>query len=495
MLAAFAIVTLGVVSIFAELILESRNEVLRSAELKIENSRRVASRSIGQIVQSMDLSLQATINGLRIVEGRGLPDELVKSILFDNSAKASMFGAILVLGVDGQVKWDIRTPAPRSFSRAGRDYFDVHVDRDIGLFISKPFKSINRGVYSIALSRRLNGPNGEFRGVVVGTINIEFFRQFFEGLQLGQGSAMLMRTDGAILTRVPYREQDLGRTLTTSELLRRFPADRQGHFLGAGAIDGVQRLISFAQIDDYPLLVSVASATGGVLDPWWTRSRQLAATILALVLLELVLGVVLWRELAKRARAEAALRKLAADMETLAHVDKLTALPNRRHFDAAFERAWRRQRRDGGLLSLALIDVDHFKLFNDTFGHIEGDRALASIAHCISRCIRRPDDVAARYGGEEFALILPGTGFEGAVSVARHIQQCLAEAAIANPDDIGGDVTVSIGIAVFDPRISDIQTDEAVALADAALYIAKSKGRDRIEVRVTGDRLPAHDDA
>lgn len=165
---------------------------------------------------------------------------------------------------------------------------------------------------------------------------------------------------------------------------------------------------------------------------------------------------------------------------TQANQDGLTQLANRRCFDNLFSNEWSRARRDKTMLALLMIDVDHFKKFNDCYGHLAGDDCLRQIADQLRAAINRPGDMVARYGGEEFAVILPQTDAAGARLVAERLQQNLHKAAIAHQDNPPWQVvTVSIGVAVLAPH-RDMSCAELLQAADKALYTAKNTGRDRV---------------
>ncbi|WP_324617721.1 GGDEF domain-containing protein [Microvirga pudoricolor] len=169
------------------------------------------------------------------------------------------------------------------------------------------------------------------------------------------------------------------------------------------------------------------------------------------------------------------------DLARLAETDGLTGVANRLAFDSALDRAIRRARRTLTPLSLLLMDLDHFKLLNDSLGHPAGDEVLRRFGAILAAAARRPDDVAARYGGEEFALILPDTNAAGAAEVARHVSGMLAAAGIPHPRGLEGLVTVSIGIATALPDALP-EPSALVAQADAALYGAKRAGRNRFAI-------------
>ncbi|HEV2673470.1 MAG TPA: GGDEF domain-containing protein [Aliidongia sp.] len=170
--------------------------------------------------------------------------------------------------------------------------------------------------------------------------------------------------------------------------------------------------------------------------------------------------------------ANAALRDLAGR-------DGLTGLFNRRHLDAALAMEWLRAHRERVPISVLMIDVDHFKGFNDTYGHQEGDACLRRLAAVLVEATRRPADLAARYGGEEFLLCLPGTSSEGALEVAYKIRAAVRDMAIPHAASTQRVVTVSIGLAGMVPQDGET-SDELVAAADTGLYRAKSAGRDRV---------------
>lgn len=170
--------------------------------------------------------------------------------------------------------------------------------------------------------------------------------------------------------------------------------------------------------------------------------------------------------------------QLEAQLQKLSQQDGLTGLFNRRFFDRQLQSEWRRLRRADAPLAVLMLDVDHFKRFNDCLGHLAGDDALRRVASCLQECLQREGDVACRFGGEEFVIILTDTGLEGASHVAARVHQRVAELAIAHPAAELGRLTVSIGLAIATPG-QDAEPDELIAQADRALYAAKHKGRNQ----------------
>ncbi len=176
----------------------------------------------------------------------------------------------------------------------------------------------------------------------------------------------------------------------------------------------------------------------------------------------------------------ARLEEVSAQLALLVREDHLTGLANRRHFDDAFEREMSRARRAHHPLSLLMFDVDFFKRYNDTFGHPAGDVCLRDVGLALKKALRRQGDLAARYGGEEFVVLLPDTPEEGAMEVARFANDAIRSLNIHHPVSATGFLTVSVGVASFDPH-QDLAhrnaSNNLLQMADLALYAAKSAGR------------------
>jgi diguanylate cyclase (GGDEF)-like protein len=182
-----------------------------------------------------------------------------------------------------------------------------------------------------------------------------------------------------------------------------------------------------------------------------------------------------------RARVQTHLElKHARDLlESLASIDPLTGIANRRRFDVTLDGEWRRCARSGSAFSIVIIDVDHFKNFNDTYGHARGDECLRAVANALRSVARRPGDVAARYGGEEFALILPETDAAAAQAVLRHLLDAIRAQAIAHSaSSCAQHVTISAGAVTLVPS-ENADPSAALEAADRLLYQSKDGGRNQ----------------
>jgi diguanylate cyclase (GGDEF)-like protein/PAS domain S-box-containing protein len=195
--------------------------------------------------------------------------------------------------------------------------------------------------------------------------------------------------------------------------------------------------------------------------------------------------IIALRDATDRKIIELKLKGALEQMERMATTDGLTGLANRRHFDDVADKEWRRCGREHQPLSVLLLDVDHFKLFNDHYGHLAGDRCLRVIASQLAADTRRPGDLAARYGGEEFLVLMPHTERTGALRVAECIRKLVLDLAIAHErSPTPSVVTVSIGVATAwpDPEKGPKSVSTLLAAADTALYQAKSGGRNRVVI-------------
>lgn len=186
-----------------------------------------------------------------------------------------------------------------------------------------------------------------------------------------------------------------------------------------------------------------------------------------------------------RVRNHLELKKYRDYLTEIAFIDGLTGIPNRRRFEEHFAAEWQRARRSKTTMSLILMDIDQFKLYNDNYGHQSGDACLTLVGQALAKSTHRPGDIVARYGGEEFVAVLPNTGKEGAIKMAQTIQKNIAALQVAHEASSASDyVTLSMGIVtwVID---GDKEPKTMVEAADKALYEAKENGRDRFQVSPT----------
>jgi diguanylate cyclase (GGDEF)-like protein len=481
--AALSVILLAIATIFVLGILQARDEALANARLSARNVEQLIANSSLHVLNSFDMSIEQVVKSLGSIEGQNVPDELKRQILFDNSANSKYFYSIRVLDEKGDLILDSRELKPARLNFAEHDYFQLHVPQGgPNLFVSQPYLARSDGDYAVALSRRLEDADGNFKGVVMGGVSIAFFNELLKSSELGSGAVeAIVRSDGTIISRRPFDRFATG-TRIAGPLMESYSASRSGSYEGTSTVDRIERLYSYAQIGNYPLIALVGLSKRTVLSDW--RDRAFITSILMVVLMGVVVGLTV--KLSNQLKIQVRLRR---DLETandallkLSRSDKLTSLGNRRFFDEMLEKEWLRHHRMTSELSLLMIDVDHFKSFNDLFGHGAGDEVLARIALCIEIAIRRPGDIACRYGGEEFAVILPDTSKSGATAIARQILDRIADEKIVHPMGDAGYLSASVGVAAMTPRSAVFGMNSLLIEADKALYRAKDRGRNRVEV-------------
>lgn len=192
-----------------------------------------------------------------------------------------------------------------------------------------------------------------------------------------------------------------------------------------------------------------------------------------------------------RVRNHLELKRSRDELVMLARTDGLTGLYNRRTFDDLLAREWRRLTRTGGLLSVIMMDVDFFKLYNDTYGHGGGDVCLQRVSQAAVGALQRPADLVARYGGEEFVALLPETSLEGALAVAEAIRTAVIALQIPHSaSKAAPHVTLSLGAASIIPNVN-MEPAALLGVADQQLYVAKSEGRNRAKGIAVPSPTPA----
>jgi len=468
LIASSVATVIGFSTICASVLLDMRRGEQELARQTLENLASTIDADISRNVELYDQSLRAVASSMAAPEINDVGKPIQHLILFHHAAMAKHFGAIQVFDAEGRLIVDASTLDPVPENRGDEEFFLAHRDRpDAGLFISRP--TLHRGSYSIVLSRRITSRDGSFLGVVAGSIRFSYFHELFERLNIGPNDGVtVLRHDATVIMRRPFDLDLIGKNLRDIPGVMRALSEPSGWYSGSGALDGVHRLLVWRD-GTQPLVVLVGKPWQDILTVWRTEATRIGGTMLSLISFVLAVTLYLAREISRRANAE-------DKLEELATTDALTGLRNRRKFDAEIDAEWRRAVRQKVPLALLMIDADHFKTYNDTYGHQAGDQVLVGIAICISDSIRRVGDCAARYGGEEFAVLLPGLSAAQAVGVAETIRLKFQEWS-EGPTL----ATVSIGVASMMPAAS---TDwpMLVKAADQALYAAKANGRNQTVV-------------
>jgi diguanylate cyclase (GGDEF)-like protein len=366
------------------------------------------------------------------------------------------------------------------------------------------------------------GKDASVDAIIVAPVDLQWIGRLSGLIEARPGaSAMLLDRNGTVLAEFPQRSER-GRNFADHPLFR----DIFAHFDGtvtARGFDGVRRIFAFA-----PLVATDARLLVGLDEAEVLRriDREIGIAYLQLALFGILTLLAAWfggeqlivepiRALARTAgrigrgdlearpnrdklapeftplataltdmaiklgERERELRTANRHLEALASIDSLSGLANRRSFDARLEAEWQRAANLKRPIALMMIDVDHFKLFNDNYGHLEGDQCLRVIGETLAAAANHKADFAARYGGEEFVLLLPDTDLAAALALAERLRTAVSTLAIGHGFAPSGHVTVSIGVAVLTPGTGD-DPQALIEAADAGLYAAKRNGRNRV---------------
>jgi len=449
-----------------------RTDALNHARETSANLVSLISSDLARNVEIYDLSLQEIVHRSQEPTVWHLPDALRRTVLFDRATLAAYLGGAYVIDEHGVLKATQEGPVNKDARFDDRDYFVAHQrNPKAGLFVSHPFQSrLREHELSFALSRRIDARDGSFAGVALLAVRIAYLQRLLDKVNTGRdGTAFILLEDGTVLARKPYLESMIGTDVDRYPQYAVVHSGTAGSFIDDSPIDHVRRIFSYAHVPDTPLIVIVAPAVDDVLAPWRKRSALAGGLTFMLGAVVVLVCWTLAFTLRDKVRAQARLAELAA-------TDPLTRLNNRRTLDRHLDEEWRRARRNGAVLSVLFIDIDHFKRFNDTYGHAAGDDVLVAVADSIASVARRSVDVVARYGGEEFAVVLPDTAMATAKNVAEKVRRVVEALRIGQMPG----VTVSVGCATGRPA-DGRNAPELVAAADAQLYAAKAAGRNQVK--------------
>ncbi|PQV44246.1 diguanylate cyclase [Paraburkholderia sp. BL21I4N1] len=458
----------------------ARNEALEHAH---DTSGNVTSVLVSNIERTFETSNNALLTLIAAWQNPAVQsmDSAVRHQIFFNSTPAEYLTGAGVTDSKGRLI-DGCCGTSHHWSFSDRDYFVVQRESaNAGLYLSSTYRARSRnGVEAIALSRRINQPDGSFGGVVMVAIDLAYFRQLLSKLDVGpHGITAIVRTDGTVIARNPPLNK--AQIITSTTFFSRMANHDSGFYAARSSIDGTVRLYTFQRIPGTPLIAVVAPAESDILAGFRRMAWMVGVSTATIGIAFCVVVWLLAFALGEHVKTQVLLTELT-------QTDPLTGVKNRRALDEFLENEWERLHRNDSCLSVLFIDADHFKQYNDSYGHAQGDLALKHLAACIRRHAIRRGDLIARYGGEEFVVVLPDTDETGAAQVAEAIRGEVEN----GPIDFSGTLprfTVSIGCATG-RRAYPRSLAELTNNADSALYAAKRGGRNAVvdlgESRRTG---------
>lgn len=396
---------------------------------------------------------------------------------------------------DARGKWIAtsmsRTPA--GINNSDREYFRYHrAGLRNSVHVGPVIRSRSSQDLVIPVSLRVNDSANGFAGVLLATIKVDYFRRFYSYYELGARDVLvLMLADSTVLYARPMADSYIGKNLSSSHLFRNMLANAdQGSGQWKAALDGQKRIFGFVRSERYPLIVAAGYDKSALFSRWIKGRVQDVVLSLALLAVILSLSIFLLRQARHTLRYQRELTRLRDELtaanlslESLAHSDGLTGVANRRYFDRMLNENLQQARAEGQPLSLILIDIDYFKHYNDTYGHVAGDECLKAVATILKNFAMRKNDLPARYGGEEFALILPRYTPEQTLKLATAIVDTVYQLNIPHRTSElpAKRVTLSAGCATEGIGGQQDGRSGLIERADEALYRAKRQGRNRAE--------------
>jgi len=469
---------------------QERSDQLAESKITTDNMARSLARHADDTFKAADTSLLGLSERVAF-DGTSQPmlDRLHRLLVLRVQELPQLQG-LSVMDKNGLRLVSSLTGKDENINNSNREYFQYHLHHDTsGPHIGIPFQAHSSGEWVIPLSRRLNDASGDFAGVILATLSIQYFTDFYQTFDIGnEGAITLVLNDGIQIARQPLLPDSLGKNLSRGPLYKAYMASNgSGSAMIKSNQDGIERLNGYQRLTYYPLFITVALSKYEILSSWRRLFIVRGLITLGIIILLVVAGTRLINQIKMRIHAEEeaknardALQELNATLEKLAQQDGLTGLANRRKFDEVLDASMQLARRSALPLAIILIDVDYFKKFNDLYGHVAGDECLRRVGKVIKDCERRSCDLAARYGGEEFVVLLPDTDLAGALVVAEAIRKAIRALKIEHIGNTAGVVTISAGVDVVTNLTDQISADMLVSAADKALYEAKASGRDKI---------------
>lgn len=367
-------------------------------------------------------------------------------------------------------------------NNSDRAYFVYHREHDDqSIHIGSIVESRTTGEMVIPISRRIETADGAFAGVALATVPVSYFQSFFKRMDVDDAGVIFLALDnGEFLARRPTVAALMTTNLSKGEIFSRYlPQSDSGTAIIKSIVDGIERIYAYRRLAGLPIVAAAGVSYEHVFAPWWSYVYQSVALVGSIILALAFLGSLLYRQIQQLLVAERELKAIRKELEVIAHTDGLTSLANRRNFDLAMDKEWKRATRNQTSISVILLDIDLFKQYNDQYGHLSGDDCLVRVANLIAANVNRPGDIAARYGGEEFVVLLPDTELAGAVMVAENIRLSLLNAKIQHSASPFGIVTISSGV-VSTAKTGEENHKEFLIKADRLLYSAKAQGRNRV---------------
>ena len=461
----------------------AREQALNTSQVTVSNLARSLTQHADDTIGEAETILGDLVERVHYDGVSGAQHTRLHLVLKQTTASLDQLHGLFIYGPDGRWLVTSNDVDPPNANNADREYFTWHRSHPgPAVHIGAVITSRSTGDLIIPVSRRLDNPDGSFGGVVLATLKVEYFSKFYSGFDLDQnGAIVLAMGDGTILMRRPFDPKTIGTSVAKgvvfSQMLPQAPA---GARLLNSVVDGVSKMIAYRASSVYPLIIYAAQPESVILAGW--RANLLRSCLLVALVFSVLGGfaVLLLLQIRHNQRTEADLLLAHASLQQMAMQDGLTGLANRRQLDLALPQEIGRSVRSGRPLGLIMLDIDHFKRFNDLYGHPAGDACIRDVSRAVLSCVGRSGDLVARYGGEELLVLLPESDALGTWRVAQRIVEAVRELNIQHEASEHRVVTISAGLHVWTYSHPVPTPEKLIAAADAALYTAKRSGRNQV---------------
>jgi diguanylate cyclase (GGDEF)-like protein len=496
----------------------SRDERIEAASAEVLNLTRRAAEGQREIITTMRAMLQVMARAYVAMLARGKTCDLY---LKDLAGNMPWIKGMSIVGSDARIKC-ATLPSAVGLDMSERPHYHEAI-RTKDFVVSSYLTGRASRTPAIIAAYPASAIDGETDAVIVASVDLRWIASLLGTLARRAGSTVLLIDgNGTVLAADANATDRVGKSTAASMLIHDIGERDEGTTRSVG-LDGVRRVYGFVRVpsSDARLVVGLDEAEVlrdidrdillaylqlgffGLLVlmiAWYGGERLIVAPIRSLARTAARFGrgdldarperEVWAKEFAplaaalndmaqKLAERERELRAANQHLEQLASIDSLSGLANRRGFDARLATVWQRAGKLGRPVALLMIDVDHFKLFNDRYGHVEGDVCLRRVGSLLMEVAAGADDLPARYGGEEFALLLPGGDIGRALAVAELLRRSVEDLCVAHADSPLGQVTISIGVASMEPGAGG-DPERLIEAADAGLYAAKRGGRNAV---------------
>ena len=452
-----------------------RQAILDHTESNVLNLAASLAQHAADTLSIADTTLRPLVELME--KPKPINQENLHTLLVNQAARSERIEGIFIYDAEGNWLNSSHPGIHEVHNNSHREYFIHHQNTRSKLpFIGQPVHSLSDGNRVITISRRYNQPDGSFGGVVLISIQMKYFELFYQGFDVGnQGTIELVREDGCIMIQAPGNELTPQKGITYKADFNDLKQKEKRNFTYTSDTDHITRITAIVPTPHYPLYVVTGIARKEALSNLRPAViSSIIGTSIGILLL-LAVGILLDRQLTRVLRKE-------IQLQSEAEMDGLTQIANRRTFDRHLAAIFHEAPSHPRSLSLLLIDVDHFKRYNDTYGHLGGDECLQKVAQALKSVKKRPNDLIARYGGEEFAILLPDCDQPSAQTIAEEAVLLIRKLSIAHASSLTRDiVTISVGLSTT-VIPSETTPEELIKRADEALYRAKETGRDRVSV-------------